>query len=121
MPLRLATNNLPDVRAAVEGERKIFAAKLRAARAILGWSQGKLAERAGLTQRAVHKLEQGETEPRRMTIHSIEQIWQEEGLVFETTADGFRLAVAMTILDKKPIHKRERSLRYDAGVTSRRH
>ena len=75
MPLRLATNSLLDAHAAVESERRAFAAKLRIARAVLGWSQTKLAERAGLTQRAVHKLEQGETEPRRMTVYSIEQIW----------------------------------------------
>jgi transcriptional regulator with XRE-family HTH domain len=119
MSLRLATNNFSDVRAAVESERKVFAAKLRAARAVLGWSQGKLAERAGLTQRAVHKLEQGDTEPRRMTVYLIDQIWREEGLVFETTADGFRLSVSTAVLDKGAVEKPKRVPRFDAGVTSR--
>jgi ribosome-binding protein aMBF1 (putative translation factor) len=32
-------------------------------RAVLGWSQTELAQRIGLTQSAIHKLEQGETEP----------------------------------------------------------
>jgi transcriptional regulator with XRE-family HTH domain len=121
MPLRLATNNFPDARAAVDGERKAFAAKLRAARAVLGWSQSKLAQRAGLTQRAVHKLEQGNTEPRRMTVYLIDQIWREEGLIFETTSDGFRLSVSTAILGKELVDKPKRIPRFDAGVTSRRH
>jgi transcriptional regulator with XRE-family HTH domain len=121
MPLRLATNNLPDVRAAVESERKIFAAKLRAARAILGWSQGKLAERAGLTQRAVHKLEQGQTEPRRATVHAIEQVWREQGLEFESVAEGgFRMIVSDAVLNRQKTPQRP-SLRYDAGVTAQHH
>jgi ribosome-binding protein aMBF1 (putative translation factor) len=32
-------------------------------RAVLGWSRTELAQRIGLTQSAIHKLEQGETEP----------------------------------------------------------
>ena len=119
MPLRLATNSLLDAHAAVESERRAFAAKLRIARAVLGWSQTKLAERAGLTQRAVHKLEQGETEPRRMTVYSIEQIWRDEGLVFETTIDGFQLSVSTTTLHKDSPHKPKRIPLFDAGVTSR--
>jgi transcriptional regulator with XRE-family HTH domain len=121
MPLRLATDNFSDARAAVDGERKAFAAKLRAARAVLGWSQSKLAQRAGLTQRAVHKLEQGDTEPRRMTAYLIDQIWREEGLIFETTSDGFRLSVSTKILGKQLTHKPKRIPRFDAGVTSQRH
>ena len=45
-------------------ERHGLAAKIRLARAVLGWSQTELGPRIGLTQRAIHKLEQGETEPR---------------------------------------------------------
>ena len=44
-------------------ERHAFAAKIRLARAVLGWSQSELGRRVGLTQRAIHKLEQGDTEP----------------------------------------------------------
>ena len=53
-------------------ERYAFAAKVRLARAVLGWSQSELGLRVGLTQRAIHKLEQGETEPRRATARSLE-------------------------------------------------
>ena len=49
-------------------ERQAFAAKIRPTRAVLGWSQTELAQHVGLTQRAIHKLEQGGTEPRRGTV-----------------------------------------------------
>ena len=35
-----------------------FAAKVRAARAVLGWSQTELDERIGLTQHAIYQIEQ---------------------------------------------------------------
>ncbi|HET9715210.1 MAG TPA: helix-turn-helix transcriptional regulator [Pseudolabrys sp.] len=69
-------------------ERYAFAAKIRLARAVLGWSQTELAVRAGLTQRAIHKLEQGETEPRRTTMRALEEIWREHHIAFEDAADG---------------------------------
>ena len=81
-------------------ERCAFAAKMRVARAVLGWSQSELASRAGLTQRAVHKLEKGDTEPRRMTARAMETIWREQGLEFEEAGDGgFRVAVRSALLD----------------------
>ena len=69
-------------------ERYAFAAKIRLARAVLGWSQSELGFRIGMTQRAIHKLEQGETEPRRTTMRALEEIWREHHIVFEDLADG---------------------------------
>ena len=57
-------------------------------RAVLGWSQTELGRRAGLTQRAIHKLEQGETEPRRTTVLALEAIWREQHIEFEGLSDG---------------------------------
>ena len=75
-------------------ERHAFAAKVRLARAVLGWSQSELGTRIGLTQRAIHKLEQGETEPRRTTIHALEETWREQKIEFEDRADGgFRVNI----------------------------
>jgi ribosome-binding protein aMBF1 (putative translation factor) len=65
-----------------------FAAKVRAGRAVLGWSQSELARRVGLTQRAIHKLEKGNTEPRRKTIKVLEEIWREQNIQFNDRADG---------------------------------
>jgi transcriptional regulator with XRE-family HTH domain len=116
--MRLAaqqTRNLVDV---VRLERRAFAAKIRFARAMLCWTQGELAGRVGLTQRAIHKLEQGETEPRRATIHAIEQVWREEGLDFEDAGDGFRLVVQGPLIDRPNSHAAQHhSVRRDLGVT----
>jgi DNA-binding XRE family transcriptional regulator len=82
-------------------ERRAFAAKVRMARAVLGWSQSDLGHHVGLTQRAIHKLEQGETEPRRTTVRAIEQVWAHEGLEFEELPDGgFRATVRAPVLDR---------------------
>jgi predicted transcriptional regulator len=36
--------------------------------------------RVGLAQRAIHKLEEGDTEPRRTTERAIEEVWRQEGI-----------------------------------------
>jgi transcriptional regulator with XRE-family HTH domain len=89
-------------------ERLAFAAKLRLARAVLGWSQSELGTRVGLTQRAIHKLEQGETEPRRTTVVVIEEIWRAEGFEFEELdGAGFRVTVRSPILDRRSQPRRQ--------------
>ena len=73
---------------AVLVQRHAFAAKVRIVRAVLGWSQTELGRRMGLTQRAIHKLEQGETEPRRATMRALKETWTEQCIEFEDLADG---------------------------------
>jgi len=87
-----------------------FAAKVRAGRAVLGWSQTELGRRVGLTQRAIHKLESGSTEPRRKTIEAIEEIWRDQNIQFNDQADGgFQMEI------------RARALRAtDGGLKTRR-
>ena len=88
------------LRQIVRLETQAFAAKIRLARAVLGWSQTELGRRVGLTQRAIHKLEQGETEPRRTTIHALEETWREQNIEFEDLADGgFRTTVRSSAFD----------------------
>jgi DNA-binding XRE family transcriptional regulator len=75
-------------------ERAAFGAKVRAARAILALSQDQLAARLGLTQKSVHRIEQGAVEPKVRTIYTIQQFWRDNGIAFENLPDdGFRLAV----------------------------
>jgi transcriptional regulator with XRE-family HTH domain len=82
------------LRQIVRLERQAFAAKIRLARAVLGWSQTELGRRVGLTQRAIHKLEQGSTEPRRATVRALDQTWREQNIEFEDRADGgFRVNI----------------------------
>jgi transcriptional regulator with XRE-family HTH domain len=102
-------------------ERHAFAAKIRLARAVLGWSQSELGSRIGMTQRAIHKLEQGETEPRRTTMRALEEIWREHHIEFEDLADGgFRVGIRAAALEQ-PLTARARrhqSPRSDLGVTA---
>ena len=123
MPLHFAVQGPSDVTELAElvsRERHAFAAKLRVARAVLGWSQGELAARSGLTQRAVHKLEQGETEPRRTTVYAVETIWREEGLAFEDNGDGgFRVSVRPALLTPNTRQsRRRRAARVQGGITA---
>jgi DNA-binding XRE family transcriptional regulator len=92
MPAQLSHDVAGDLLEMLRLERRAFAAKIRMSRALMGWSQTALASRVGLTQRSVHKLEQGDTEPRRSTVRMIEQLWRDHGIEFEDLADGgFRL------------------------------
>jgi DNA-binding XRE family transcriptional regulator len=91
-------------------ERHALAAKVRLVRAVLGWSQTELGRRVGLTQRAIHKLEQGETEPRRTTVRALEAIWREQSLEFEDLADGgFRVSIRSTVFEPAPIAQSRRT------------
>ncbi len=80
-------------------ERIAFAAKVRSARAILGLSQDQFARRIGLTQKSVHRIEQGTVEPKLQTILKIQRFWTEQGIAFEDLrSGGFRLAVGSDVL-----------------------
>lgn len=102
-------------------ERHAFAAKIRLARAVLGWSQSELGSRIGMTQRAIHKLEQGETEPRRTTMRALEEIWRERQIEFEDNADGgFRVTIRPAAIDDPAAgrSRQRRAQRQNLGVTS---
>jgi transcriptional regulator with XRE-family HTH domain len=121
MALRLADESSRDLVELVRLERQAFAAKVRMARSMLGWSQSELGFRAGLTQRAVHKIEQGDTEPRRTTVRAIEEIWRNEGLEFEDLADGgFRITVRAPVLGRPATaaSRRHQAARRQLGVIS---
>lgn len=105
-------------------ERRAFAAQMRMARALLGWSQSEFGFRVGLTQRAIHKLEQGETEPRRTTVRAIEEVWREQGIEFEDlTGGGFRVSVRSALIERPvtPQARRRRAARVQLGVTGIAH
>jgi DNA-binding XRE family transcriptional regulator len=80
-------------------ERAAFAAKLRAARAVLGLSQAQFALQIGLTQKSVHRIEQGDVQPKARTTLMIEEFWRRQGISFENLRDGgFRLIVESSVL-----------------------
>src|SRR6185312_360730 len=94
-------------------------------RAVLGWSQSEFGFRVGLSQRAVHKIEQGDTEPRRITLRAIEELWRDEGIEFEDLDDGggFRAIVRASVLERPvtPKERRHRRTRRELGLTSVAH
>lgn len=91
--LNLQVNN------ALRLERLAFGAKVRAGRAILGQSQTEFARQVGLTQKSVHRIEQGAVEPKLRTRRVIEQFWRDSGIGFEDLADGgFRITVHGPVL-----------------------
>ena len=76
-------------------ERREFAAKVRAARAVLGWSQAELARRVGVTQRTMNRLEKSGVDVRRSTSVAIESVLRDEGIVFEPLPKGgFKMIVS---------------------------
>jgi transcriptional regulator with XRE-family HTH domain len=121
MSMQLGSHGSRDLVDLIRLERRAFAAKIRVVRAVLGWSQSELGFRVGLTQRAIHKIEQGETEPRRMTIRAIEEVWRNEGVEFEDLPDGgFRVSIRPSLLDRPATaqSRRHHNARAHLGVTA---
>lgn len=99
MTMHAAPNHCHDLIELIRLERRAFAAKVRMVRAVLGWSPNEFGARVGLTRRAIHKLEQGNTEPRRGTVRAIEEVRCERDIEFEDLADGgFRTSVRSSLL-----------------------
>jgi transcriptional regulator with XRE-family HTH domain len=51
----------------------ISAAQIRAARALVGWTQAKLAAESGLSEISIQNIEKGTTDPRASTLAAIER------------------------------------------------
>jgi len=84
-------------------DHRTFAASVRMARAALGWSQVELAQRLGMTQRSIHRIEQGHCAPRRTTLLAIESLLRRAGLEISDRADGgFSITVPATVLEGNP-------------------
>ena len=72
----------------MQDHRQLFAAQIRAGRAVLGWSQTDLGERTGVTQRAIYRVEVGATEPRQLTRLRIEKAFDDAGVEFRSSPTG---------------------------------
>ncbi len=80
-------------------DRLLVATTVRMARAALGWSQVELGRFLGMSQRAIHRIEQGHSEPRRTTLLAIESLLRKAGFKIEDRADGgFSMVVPGTML-----------------------
>jgi transcriptional regulator with XRE-family HTH domain len=80
-------------------DRLLVAMAVRMARAALGWSQAELGRFLGMSQRAIHRIEQGHSEPRRTTLLAIESLLRKAGFKIEDRGDGgFSMVVPGTML-----------------------
>jgi len=59
----------------------VYAAQVRAARALLGWSQGDLAERAGISKQTVNRIESGNMDARFSTVSALDEAFRGAGVV----------------------------------------
>lgn len=62
---------------------------------MLDWSQTELANRIGLTQASIHRIEQGKVELKHSTFVALERLFTAEGVTFETTEGGFKIVVEL--------------------------
>jgi len=60
----------------------VTGAQIRAARALLGWSQQTLADRAIVSLNALNRLERGDVDSRQSTILAIETALEAAGITF---------------------------------------
>jgi ribosome-binding protein aMBF1 (putative translation factor) len=89
------------VDATLRRERVTFAAKVRGARTILGWSQRELGVRVSMTQKSIYRMELGAHDLRRSTVVMVEQVLKAEGIEFEELpGGGFKVVVSEVILSK---------------------
>lgn len=66
----------------------ISARQIRAARALLGWSQQQLADRAVVSVTAVKRLEAGIGDPRMSTVQAIKAALEAAGVEFIPASGG---------------------------------
>ena len=66
----------------------IFAAQIRAARGLLNWSQGELAERAGVSKQSVTRIENGTMDPRFSTITGLNEAIRSAGVEMAEDVNG---------------------------------
>ena len=66
----------------------IYAAQVRAARALLNWSQGDLAERAGISKQSVNRIESGSLDARFSTVSALGEAFRSAGVEMGEDAAG---------------------------------
>ena len=68
--------------------RPIYAAQVRASRALLNWSQDELAERAGIAKQTVLRIESGSLDARFSTVNAVVSAFRRAGVEMGEDAAG---------------------------------
>jgi len=74
----------------------VTARQIRAARALLGWSQQELADRAIVSTNAVNRLERGLVDSRTSTVSAVQRALVKGGIEFipaDVKGEGVRLSL----------------------------
>lgn len=80
----------------------ITPAQIRAARALIGWTQAELATHSGVSLISIKNIERGATDPRSSTLNSLQSALRRGGVVFldpgdtRTGGHGVRLEAVST-------------------------
>ena len=70
--------------------------QIRAARALLGWSQQQLADKAIVSLNAVTRLERSEVDPRVSTLEAVEKAIRKAGVEFISADDRRGVGVRLS-------------------------
>ncbi len=77
--------------------RLIYAAQIRAARGLLNWSQGELAERAGVSKQSVTRIEAGTMDPRFSTMTALNEAIRSAGVEGVEMTEDINGTVRLTV------------------------
>ena len=65
----------------------ITAGQIRAARALIGWTQTDLAKASGVSEISIKNIERGATDPRSSTLAALQQAFDKAGVMFLEVGD----------------------------------
>lgn len=85
--------------------------QIQAARALLGWSQQYLADRAVISRNALSRLEAGKVDPRTSTVQAIRRVLEEAGIEFlsgEGNSEGVRIKRPAKLNEQTESQRRKR-------------
>jgi transcriptional regulator with XRE-family HTH domain len=83
-------NTLEEISNASYGTGMTTPAQIRAARALLGWTQAELAAKAGISATSLNNLERGAVDPKLSTVNAIRRALEDTGIEF-LPGEGLRL------------------------------
>ncbi len=83
-------------------EGGITPAQCRAARAVVGWNQDILAEKASLSRATLVEFEKGTRLPHANNLGAIRRAFEELGVLFETGEERYGLSFMEPDLEREP-------------------